>query len=61
MLSSGMLDRVVLVRNDVSEERSSSIIRMTRISEMELRQRELAATARCKGMRLLLVTANVLP
>jgi hypothetical protein len=29
-----MLCHVVLVRNDVSEERSASIIRVTRISEL---------------------------
>jgi hypothetical protein len=32
--SSGMLRRVVLVRIDVSEELSSSIIRVTRIDEL---------------------------
>jgi hypothetical protein len=31
---SGMLSHVALVRIDVSEERSTSIIRMTRISEL---------------------------
>jgi hypothetical protein len=34
MPSSGMLRRVALVRIDVSEERSASIIRMTRIGEL---------------------------
>jgi hypothetical protein len=34
MLSSGMLRRVVLVRADVSEELSASIIRVTRIGEL---------------------------
>jgi hypothetical protein len=33
MLSSGMLRSVALVRTDVSEERSASIIRVTRIGE----------------------------
>jgi hypothetical protein len=33
-LSSGMLRRVALVRTDVSEEHSASVIRMTRISEL---------------------------
>jgi hypothetical protein len=32
--SSGMLRRVVLVRTDVSEERSATIIRLTRIGEL---------------------------
>jgi hypothetical protein len=34
MASSGILRRVALVRTDVSEEDSASIIRMTRISEL---------------------------
>jgi hypothetical protein len=34
MASSGMLRRVALVRTDVSEERSSSIIKETRIGEL---------------------------
>jgi hypothetical protein len=34
MPSSGMLRRVALVRADVSEERSASIIRVARISEL---------------------------
>jgi hypothetical protein len=34
MVSSGMLHRVVLVRTDVSEERSASFIRVTRIGEL---------------------------
>jgi hypothetical protein len=33
--SSGMLRRVALVRTDVSEELSASIIRVTRIGELE--------------------------
>jgi hypothetical protein len=35
MPSSGMLRRVAIVRTDVSKERSASIIRVTRISELE--------------------------
>jgi hypothetical protein len=34
MSSSGMLRRVFLVRTDVLEERSTSIIRVTRIGEL---------------------------
>jgi hypothetical protein len=34
MLSSGMLRHVALVRTDVSEEISASIIRVTRIGEL---------------------------
>jgi hypothetical protein len=34
MASSGMLRRVALVRTDVSEEPSASIIRVTRIGEL---------------------------
>jgi hypothetical protein len=34
MLSSGMLRRVILVRTEVSEERSASNIRVTRIREL---------------------------
>jgi hypothetical protein len=34
MASSGMLRRVALVRADVSEEHSASIIRLTRIGEL---------------------------
>jgi hypothetical protein len=34
MVSSGMLRLVVLVRTDVSEERSASFIRVTRIGEL---------------------------
>jgi hypothetical protein len=34
MASSGMLRRVALARTDVSEERSASIIRVTRIGEL---------------------------
>jgi hypothetical protein len=34
MPSSGMLRRVALVKTDVSEEHTASIIRVTRISEL---------------------------
>jgi hypothetical protein len=34
MASSGMLRRVALLRTDVSEELSASLIRMTRVGEL---------------------------
>jgi hypothetical protein len=36
MASSGMLRRVILIRTDVSEELSASIIRVTTIGELEI-------------------------
>jgi hypothetical protein len=55
-----MLRRVALVRTDFSEERSASIIKVTRIGELET----LAVTSNrdtlCSERRLL-VTANVVP
>jgi hypothetical protein len=54
---SGMVPRVALVRTDVSEERSASFIRVTRIGE-------LGTTKKYKFLRSvhrLLVTANVVP
>jgi hypothetical protein len=52
-MSSGMLCRVDLVRTDVSEESSSSIIRVRRIREL---RRTLA-----RSVLRLLVTTNVVP
>jgi hypothetical protein len=54
MASSGMLRHAALVRSNVSEELSASIIRVTRIGELVA---TLAVFLR--SMRLLLVTANV--
>jgi hypothetical protein len=52
MPSSGMLRRVALVRADVSEESSASIIRVTKIGE-------LVVLVFLRSVRHLLVTANV--
>jgi hypothetical protein len=57
MPSSGMLRRVALVRTEVLEDRSASIIRVTRIGKLVI---TLAVTSnRC--MQCLLVTANIDP
>jgi hypothetical protein len=48
-----MLRRVALVRTDISEERSASIIRVTRIAELGTTLQFL------RSLRRLLVTANV--
>jgi hypothetical protein len=57
-----MLRRVALVRTDVSEELSASIITGTRIGEVRT---ELAVTSKrsvfLRSVRQLLVTANVFP
>jgi hypothetical protein len=45
MASSGMLHRVALVRTDVSEERSASIIRVTKIGELGTTLAKLATDA----------------
>jgi hypothetical protein len=63
MASSGMLPRVALVRTDVSEERSTSIIRVTRIGKLRttLASTNNRPTLRKNSVRRLLVTANVVP
>jgi hypothetical protein len=48
MASSGMLRRVALVKTDVSEELSASIIRVTRIGELET---TLAVTSNRRMLR----------
>jgi hypothetical protein len=56
MLSSGMLRRAAVVRTDISEERSTRIIRVTRMGELGT----LAVTSNRRNTILrLLVTANV--
>jgi hypothetical protein len=52
-----MLRRVTLVRTDVSEELSATIIRMTRIGELGTMKKFVFL----RSMRRLLVTANVVP
>jgi hypothetical protein len=54
MASSGMLRRAALVRTDVSEEPSASIIRVTRISELgTLDVTSVLVTADVGGARFL--------
>jgi hypothetical protein len=55
MASSGMLRRVALVRTDVSEELSDSLIRVTRIGELG---RTLAVTSNRRALRR---NPNVVP
>jgi hypothetical protein len=60
MAFTGMLRRVALVRTDVSEELSSSIIRVTRIDELG----RLAVSSNRRTLRRnteLLATANAVP
>jgi hypothetical protein len=52
MVSSGMLRCVALVRTDVSEEFSASLIRVTRIGELGT---TLAATSNRRNVHRLLV------
>jgi hypothetical protein len=54
MPSSGMLRRVALVRTDVTEERSASIISVTRIGRLD-------SIVFLRSEFRLLVTANVVP
>jgi hypothetical protein len=60
MVSSAMLRRVALVRTNVSEELSVSFIRVTRIRKLGTTL-AVATDARFRSMRLLLVTASVVP
>jgi hypothetical protein len=59
MASSGMLRRVALVRIDVSEELSASIIRFTRIGEIGTMLAVTSHGVFLRRVRRLLVTANV--
>jgi hypothetical protein len=60
MPSSGMLPRVALVRTDVSEELSTSFIRVTRIGELGTTPAITSLVFLC-SIRRLLVTAGVVP
>jgi hypothetical protein len=53
-----MLRRVDVVRTDVSEELSASIIRVTRFGELGT---TLAVTSNRRSVRWLLVTSSVVP
>jgi hypothetical protein len=55
MVSSGLLRHVALVRTDVSEQLSASVIRLTRIGELG------ATLAVTSNRRTLLVTASLFP
>jgi hypothetical protein len=67
MAFSGMLRRVALVRTDVSEERSASFIRVTRIGELgttiavNSNRINLGRNTFLRSVRRLLVTASVVP
>jgi hypothetical protein len=58
MVSSMMLSRVTLVRIDVSEERSASFIKVTRIGELGA---TVAVTSNQFSVRPLLITTSVVP
>jgi hypothetical protein len=63
----GMLRRVALVRNDVSEELNASFIRVTRIGELGTtlavtsNRRKLRRNTNIRIVRRLLVTASIVP
>jgi hypothetical protein len=59
MASSGMLRRVALVRTDVSEERITSIIRVTRIGEIGKMLAVTSYQSTLLRVLQLLVTADV--
>jgi hypothetical protein len=61
MASSGMLRPVALVRTDVSEELSASIIRMTRIRQLGTTEYYLSHFVFLRSVCRLLVTANAVP
>jgi hypothetical protein len=56
-----MLHRVALVRTDVSEELSASIIRVRRIGEIERTANSYQVLVFLRILRWLLLTASVVP
>jgi hypothetical protein len=58
MASSGMLRRMALARTEVSDERSASIIRVTKIGELGTMLDVLVTDV---SVRRWLVTANIVP
>jgi hypothetical protein len=61
MPSSVLLRRVALIRTEVSEELSASIIRVTRIDELGTTLAVTSNRRKQRSVRWLLVTANVVP
>jgi hypothetical protein len=61
MPSSGMLRRVVLVRTDVSEENSASIIRVTSIGELGTTLALISYYVFLRSVFRLLVSVNIVP
>jgi hypothetical protein len=66
MASCGMLRRVAVVRTDVWEKLSASIVRVTRIGKLETtlavtRSYSIAHIVFLRSLRRLLVTVNVVP
>jgi hypothetical protein len=59
MASSGMLRRVALVRTDVLEEHSASVVRVTSISELGTYP-QVATDARCEEIRSELCSGDVM-
>jgi hypothetical protein len=59
MVSSGILRRVALVRNDISENLSASFIRVTRIGELGTTLAVTSNRRTLRRVRRLLVTTSV--
>jgi hypothetical protein len=61
MVSSGMLRRVALVRTDLSKERITSIIRVTRTGELGKTLTVISNIVLLRCVLLLLATVNAVP